>query len=70
MVPDVHAFAGHIACDSASLSEIVVPFDIGGQLGGVLDIDSPELGRFTKTDQAFFESVARLYAVGCAAQPR
>ncbi len=62
VVPDVHAFDGHIACDGASLSEIVVPFDSGGRLAGVLDIDSPELDRFSPADQEFFEAVARLYA--------
>ena len=69
VVPDVHAFEGHIACDSASLSEIVVPFDIGGELAGVLDIDSPELDRFTAADQAFFEAVARIYGAACASRP-
>ena len=67
VVPDVHAFPGHIACDSASQSEIVVPFDHGGRLAGVLDIDSPEHNRFTPADQAFFEAVARLYAEGASA---
>ncbi len=67
VVPDVHAFEGHIACDSASLSEIVVPFSIAGGLSGVLDIDSPEHDRFGKTDQVFFEAVAQLYAEACGA---
>ena len=47
-VEDVHAFPGHIACDSASRSEIVLPIRSGGQIVGVLDIDSPEKGRFTE----------------------
>ena len=52
LVPDVHAFPGHIACDSASNSEIVIPIRKDGAVWGVLDIDSPSLGRFTEFDQA------------------
>jgi GAF domain-containing protein len=52
MVPDVHAFPGHIACDSASRSEIVVPLIKSGQLLGVLDLDSPNLARFDADDAA------------------
>jgi GAF domain-containing protein len=51
-VEDVNAFPGHIACDSASNSEIVVPLVRGGELIGVLDIDSPHTGRFTEEDEA------------------
>ena len=51
-VEDVHAFPGHIACDSASNSEIVVPLIRGGELLGVLDIDSPKHARFTEEDEA------------------
>jgi GAF domain-containing protein len=51
-VEDVHKFAGHIACDSASNSEIVVPLIGDGELIGVLDIDSPKFGRFTEEDEA------------------
>jgi len=51
-VEDVHAFPGHIACDSASNSEIVVPLIRDGEVLGVLDIDSPKLGRFTEEDEA------------------
>ena len=51
LVPDVHLFPGHIACDCASNSEIVVPIRKGGQVIGVLDIDSPFIGRFTEEDQ-------------------
>ena len=51
-VEDVNAFPGHIACDSASASEIVVPLIRDGQLIGVLDIDSPNRGRFTEEDEA------------------
>ena len=50
LVPDVHAFKGHIACDSASRSEIVIPIHQNGAVVGVLDIDSPSLGRFTEED--------------------
>jgi GAF domain-containing protein len=51
-VEDVNAFPGHIACDSASASEIVVPLIRDGELVGVLDIDSPKIGRFTEEDEA------------------
>jgi GAF domain-containing protein len=63
LVPDVHAFPGHIACDAASNSEIVVPLirAVGpraGELIGVLDLDSPVLGRFDAIDQAGLEKIA------------
>ena len=61
VVPDVHAFPGHIACDSASRSEIVVPFSFDGRLVGVLDIDSPEHDRFTADDRVLFEAVAAAF---------
>ena len=51
LVPDVHAFPGHIACDSASNAEIVLPIHANGRVIGVLDIDSPTIGRFDETDQ-------------------
>jgi L-methionine (R)-S-oxide reductase len=51
-INDVHAFPGHIACDAASKSEIVVPIIREGVLLGVLDLDSPKLGRFTEEDEA------------------
>ena len=51
LVPDVHAFPGHIACDSSSNSEIVIPVYKSGELFGVLDIDSPEFCRFSKADE-------------------
>ena len=51
LVPDVHAFPGHIACDSASNSEIVIPICKNGVVWGVLDIDSPSLNRFTEFDR-------------------
>ena len=50
LVPDVHAYPGHIACDGASASEIVIPFFSGDRLAGVLDIDSPVTGRFDEAD--------------------
>ncbi len=52
LVPNVHTFPGHIACDSASRSEIVVPIHVGGEVIGVLDIDSPLPARFTQADRA------------------
>lgn len=62
LVPDVHAFPGHIACDSASRSELVVPLLRDGAVFGVLDLDSPLPGRFTAEDQQGFEALAALYA--------
>ena len=62
MVEDVHAFPGHIACDAASASEIVVPVLDGDTLIGVLDIDSPLRGRFSAREQAVMEAVARCVA--------
>lgn len=58
-VPDVHAFPGHIACDAASRSEIVVPIHRDGRVCAVLDIDSPLPNRFTEADQAALEAVVR-----------
>jgi len=55
IVPDTRLFAGHIVCDEASLSEIVIPIIKNGTLFGVLDIDSPSLNRFDKIDQEFLE---------------
>ena len=60
LVPDVHLFPGHIACDSASNSEIVVPLRIDGKVVGVLDLDSPWPGRFTNEDQAGLEAVGEI----------
>ena len=51
LVYDVHQFPGHIACDSASNSEIVLPIHVNGEIWGVLDIDSPYVGRFTEVDR-------------------
>src|SRR5262249_54470879 len=62
LVEDVHAFPGHIACDAASRSEIVVPLVTArGELLGVLDLDSPELARFDAVDQAGLERVASVF---------
>lgn len=59
LVPDVHQFPGHIACDCASNSEIVVPIHVNGEIWGVLDIDSPELERFTRQDQEGLEKFVK-----------
>ncbi|PSS46711.1 GAF domain-containing protein [Pseudomonas sp. BBP2017] len=59
-VEDVHAFPGHIACDSASNSELVIPLVKDGRLIGVLDLDSPKLARFSEADQ---QGVERLVAI-------
>lgn len=64
LVADVHTFEGHIACDSASQSELVVPLIQHGQLIGVLDIDSPLLNRFDIEDQVAFETIAQLFCQG------
>ena len=58
VVPDVHAFPGHIACDADSRSEIVVPLLIGVKVIGVLDLDSPRPGRFDEDDRAGLEAAA------------
>ena len=60
LVPDVHAFPGHIACDAASRSEIVVPLRRDGQVFGVLDIDSPLLHRFSEADKDGLEAFAHI----------
>ena len=60
-VEDVHAFPGHIACDSASNSELVVPLVKDGRLVGVLDLDSPSLARFDEKDQAGIERLAEIF---------
>jgi GAF domain-containing protein len=59
VVPDVNAFPGHIACDAASRSEIVVPIVEGGALRGVLDVDSPEPARFDDEDREGLEGFVR-----------
>jgi GAF domain-containing protein len=60
-VDDVDAFPGHIACDSASRSEVVVPLSKNGQLVGVFDLDSPTLARFDAEDQRGLESIAAVF---------
>jgi len=60
-VADVHAFEGHIACDAASRSEVVVPLILDGKVIGVLDIDSPVTDRFSREDQALLEALAAVY---------
>ena len=60
LVPDVHAFSGHIACDSASRSELVVPLRKNGAVFGVLDLDSPSPARFTEADREGMERLARV----------
>ena len=60
LVKNVHEFPGHIACDSASNSEIVVPVHAGGKIYGVLDIDSPILARFDEEDKAGLEEFVRI----------
>ncbi|ROH93852.1 GAF domain-containing protein [Stagnimonas aquatica] len=66
VVRDVHAFPGHIACDAASNSEIVVPLVRAGQLLGVLDLDSPVTARFDEEDRAGLERVAALWVQASA----
>ena len=61
LVPDVHAFPGHIACDAASRAEIVVPLIHTGQLLGVWDVDSPVAGRFDEEDQRGMQALCNLF---------
>jgi L-methionine (R)-S-oxide reductase len=65
IVPDVHAFAGHIACDSASNSELVVPLAKRDRIVGVLDLDSPSFGRFDAEDATGLEALAQLWVAAC-----
>ena len=60
LVYNVHEFPGHIACDCASNSEIVVPIYVGGKIWGVLDIDSPIIGRFSEDDKAGLEEFVNI----------
>jgi len=66
IVPNVHEFAGHIACDTASNSEIVVPLLKDDRILGVLDIDSPRLARFDEIDRAGLEAMASALVAGSA----
>jgi GAF domain-containing protein len=61
VVPDVNAFPGHIACDTASRAELVVPLIAAGELIGVLDLDSPSAGRFDEEDRAGCEELAAIF---------
>lgn len=61
VAPDVHAYPGHIACDTASRSELVVPLVKNGVLVGVLDLDSPSIARFDDADRAGCESLAAIF---------
>ena len=65
LVPNVHVFPGHIACDSASNSEIVLPLRFEGRVVGVLDIDSPSLNRFTEDDQDGLSRFAAMLETAC-----
>lgn len=65
IVPDVHAFAGHIACDAASRSEIVAPLRLRGAAVGVLDVDSPLPDRFSARDEALLQKVAAILEACC-----
>jgi GAF domain-containing protein len=65
IVPDVHAFPGHIACDAASNAEIVVPLLSGSKLIGVLDLDSPSGGRFTAADARLLEALGEKIVAAC-----
>ena len=60
LVEDVHQFSGHIACDSASRSEIVIPFHRDGKVAGVLDIDSPVLSRFSQEDLEGLSAIVKI----------
>ncbi|MCZ2257963.1 GAF domain-containing protein [Sporosarcina sp. G11-34] len=60
IVPDVNAFPGHIACDAASQSEIVIPIVKNGNIFGVLDVDSPELDRFSEEDRIGLEKIVEV----------
>lgn len=60
-IDDVHAIADHIACDAASLSELVIPIMVGNTLWGVLDLDSPQYARFSQEDQAGIEALVATF---------
>lgn len=65
LVPDVHAFEGHIACDATSRSEIVIPIIKDSTLWGVLDMDSPLLARFNETDRRYLEELVQIFVSAC-----
>ncbi|MBY0368237.1 guanylate cyclase [Roseateles aquatilis] len=64
LVPDVHAFPGHIACDSASNSELVLPVLVDGRLAAVFDLDSPQLARFDELDAQGFQAMVSTLVAG------
>jgi GAF domain-containing protein len=64
IVPDVERFPGHIACDTASRSEVAVPLLKNGRLLGVLDLDSPNCNRFSEEDRSGLETLAALWVEG------
>ena len=68
LVEDVHAFPGHIACDAASRSELVVPLIRDGHVLGVIDLDSPVASRFDAADQSGIERIAAIYLAASAAE--
>jgi len=70
LVPDVHKFPGHIACDAASRAEVVVPLVASGALLGVLDLDSPRPGRFDDTDARGLEALAAQFVAAAERAPR
>lgn len=65
VVPDVHEFPDHIACDAASRSEVVVPIIVEDKVIGVLDVDSPLVNRFSNEEAAGLEKIVQLLVVGC-----
>jgi GAF domain-containing protein len=69
IVPNVHEFPGHIACDPASNSEIVVPVFDGQRLLGVLDLDSPQLGRFDEQDAEGLNELVTIFVEACEGRP-
>jgi L-methionine (R)-S-oxide reductase len=69
IVPDVHEFPGHIACDAASRSEIVIPLLVGERVLGVLDIDSPRIARFDALDEQGLEQLAAVFLAALPADP-
>ena len=70
LVPDVHQFPGHIACDPVSRSELVVPLIEGGKVSGVFDLDSPLPGRFDRIDQAGCEQLVAVFVDHHRRHPR
>lgn len=69
VVPDVHAFPGHIACDAASRSEIVIPLAARHEIVGVLDVDSPKPSRFDATDAGGLERLAEIFLAATELHP-